>query len=86
MNYQASSVRGVRKGPTEQNGTMNMMGNVWEWTEQQVRRGGAYTSGSGHLRSKTEFPDDPEKANKPYGFRIIKITELHVVGGKRGGL
>ncbi len=66
----------VSSGTEEQNGTFNMMGNVWEWMEDS----------SGLLRGGGYFTDDPSSSNRSLtysqssefmdtGFRVAAIPE-----------
>ena len=70
-------------GGEEQNGTYDMMGNVWEWcesaydgtlnnmSENRVVRGGAYSSYDGYsLRSSYRIYSNPTNENNNIGFRV----------------
>jgi len=67
----------VGTGVAEQNGTRDMMGNVWEWMEDSggVLRGGSYFYSGGHLNSSFRGSDDPENEYSDFGFRIVAIPE-----------
>ncbi|QBG47593.1 hypothetical protein EGM51_09365 [Verrucomicrobia bacterium S94] len=84
-NYGSSSPWSVGKGAEEQNGTFNMMGNVYEWTEtfeesggntHAVRLGGRYSSSEEYLRSSNTSITYPEADTENYiGFRVVAIPE-----------
>ena len=64
-------------GGVEQNGTVNMMGNVWEWMETSsgVIRGGSYGDIEYYLRSSFRFGNDPSSEDNSLGFRVVAIPE-----------
>jgi len=80
-------------GTQEQNGTFDMMGNVWEWTEtadgsDRVILGGSYLSLSGYwsngyyyrdLASSRRNFDAPYSENYSYGFRVASVGEPTVI-------
>ena len=73
----------VGTGTQEQNGTFDMMGNLWEWNETifdglfRSTRGGAYHHGPGAIvvssSYRTSFDQRDESAL--VGFRIAEIPE-----------
>ncbi len=80
-------------GTQEQNGTFDMMGNVWEWNEtgdvsDRVILGGSYLSipcyesGGQEYRdlasSRRNF-DDPYSENYSYGFRVASVAGPTVI-------
>lgn len=76
--YSTNSFWLVGSGSVEQNGTYDMAGNAWEWMETwsgdlAIRRGGAYNSGDGHLKSINSFMNDPTTENNTYGFRVVQV-------------
>jgi len=67
----------VDKGTEEQNGTFNMMGNVWEWVEDTggVLRGGRFSTDSSSLYASYRLIDFPAtNATHDFGFRIVAIS------------
>ena len=66
----------VGYGGVEQNGTYNMMGNVWEWMEDSsgVARGGSFFNSSS-MRSSGRGTDDPATEDIGIGFRVVAIPE-----------
>lgn len=74
----------IDSGTQEQNGTFNMMGNVWEWNETLIDsyrgvRGGSYASSTGinGLYSSNRSADIPSNEGSigDMGFRIAEIPE-----------
>lgn len=73
----------VGTGTLEQNGTKDMMGNVWEWNETLLSgsyrgiRGGSYYYGFDDdvLASSNRGYDQPYVEISQYGFRIASIPE-----------
>ena len=71
---------GVGNGTKEQNGTFDMMGNVWEWNETKLVsgrgiRGGSYLNGFGTLRSSSRSYEDPNNGYYCIGFRVASVPE-----------
>jgi formylglycine-generating enzyme required for sulfatase activity len=67
-------------GGIEQNGTYDMMGNVWEWMESSgVIRGGGCFSLERDLRSSRRYYEDPGYPSTPYGFRVVMVPEPSTV-------
>lgn len=74
----------VGNGMQEQNGTYDMMGNAWEWSETQwqdgfinrIIRGGSFTSND-HALSKSGplYDFDPQEGRYEIGFRVASIPE-----------
>ncbi len=68
-------------GAVEQNGTYDMMGNAWEWTEttttnsQWVFRGGSAFAPEKYLDSETYRPSHISEEAVHVGFRIAAIPE-----------
>ena len=73
----------VGSGTMEQNGTYDMMGNVFQWTESdesrfnipqcRILRGECYFGGDGN--SGSAAGDYPSKEADCYGFRVASVPE-----------
>lgn len=79
--YIPTVARSAYVGAEEQNGTLNMMGNIREWVEWPLSgwvraRGGYYGDGPSGLQSTSYSTEvSPTAANKDYGFRVAVIPE-----------
>jgi len=64
-------------GGAEQNGTYDMMGNVWEWMEASrgVLRGGSFNYLESTLRSSYRGLINPTDEYDFFGFRVVAIPE-----------
>lgn len=80
--YNTNSVWAVGSGSVEQNGTYDMMGNVWEWSEQAATTntyrvlGGSYQLATNYMysaSSSTLLASDDTKYQ--FGFRVVAIPE-----------
>jgi formylglycine-generating enzyme required for sulfatase activity len=78
-----SSPWNVGSGILEQNGTYDMMGNVWEWNESEstvfsgsyLRRSGCYDGRYNYMKSNGMSITFPENEDNDMGFRIASIPE-----------
>ena len=63
-------------GGEEQNGTVDMMGNVWEWMEDSagVVRGGSCGSSESSLRSSSRYDYGPSAQTFDVGFRPVEVV------------
>lgn len=80
----------VGTGTEEQNGTFDMMGNVWEWNEtaalnrpapSYVAIGGSFLEGdyaivSSHASLRIQYDVNPDYQVNHLGFRVAYINEL----------
>jgi hypothetical protein len=86
--YSTNTVWGVAAGLAEQNGTLNMMGNVWEWSESALDgthnnvgsesiafRGGAWNLSSTLMSAAVRSGDIPGNTYNSVGLRIVAIPE-----------
>ncbi len=63
-------------GGVEQNGTYDMMGNVWERMEASgVIRGGSFSYFESNLRSSIRSSVAPSLEHSSMGFRVVAIPE-----------
>ena len=72
----------VGTGTMEQNGTYDMMGNVFEWMEDSggVKRGGSYYPSQYYLRSSNRYSYSPAHEYFDLGFRVVAIPEPATAG------
>jgi len=49
-----------------------MLGNVWEWTEDRVLRGGSWVSDPRNARSANRIRDASDDRDDYYGFRVAR--------------
>ncbi|AQQ09838.1 aerobic sulfatase maturase family protein [Sedimentisphaera cyanobacteriorum] len=72
---------GVGNGTQEQNGTYDMMGNVWEWNEALISgpsrgiRGGSYYVSDFDLSSSIRGSGYPNNESISVGFRVASVPE-----------
>ena len=73
----------VGTGIIEQNGTFDMMGNVWEWNEEIISvtywgvRGGSFTDADYDLKSSTRDNGEPPWSEQSLvGFRVAAVTPV----------
>jgi len=82
----------ITNGTVEQNGTFDMMGNVWEWNEALISgsyrgiRGGSYGSYDNDLASSRRGIGYPFGGRDFIGFRVASVPEpcslaLLLIGG-----
>jgi formylglycine-generating enzyme len=69
----------ITNGTQEQNGTFNMMGNVWEWNEALITyrgiRGGSYGNNDYNLSSPDREYYPPDNEINTVGFRVASVPE-----------
>jgi hypothetical protein len=86
---------GTTNGSLEQNGTKDMMGNVWEWNEAipyisgnsayRGLRGGSFY-GSNNLQSSGRSGANPRGEYGNLGFRVSEVPEPSSIIALLGGL
>ena len=77
VNSSPNYARDTALGSDEQNGTVNMMGNLWEWMEDSggVLRGGTCFGTENYLRSSYRLPDyHPAFEGLSMGFRVVAVV------------
>jgi sulfatase modifying factor 1 len=82
---------GSANGALEQNGTKDMMGNVWEWNETvygpyRVLRGGSFDGGYGTLQASYRNYYNPTSESSTVGFRVSEVPEPSSLIALLGGL
>jgi formylglycine-generating enzyme required for sulfatase activity len=71
----------ITNGTQEQNGTFDMMGNVWEWNETLISgsnrgiRGGSYGGNVDSLSSSVRDDISPYYEGDNVGFRVASVPE-----------
>jgi formylglycine-generating enzyme required for sulfatase activity len=80
-NSSPNFTRGAILGTIEQNGTVNMMGNVVEWMEDSsgISRGGScYHGASGLISSYRYVGNSPSEENSTLGFRPVVVISTFI--------
>lgn len=83
QSYPYSGPLNISSGTEEQNGTFDMMGNVWEWNETMIDgsgrgvRGGSYSSGYVNQLSSSyrDYYHNLVAENVGIGFRVASVPE-----------
>ena len=70
----------MNNGTQEQNGTFDMMGNVWEWNEALIDpfrglRGGSFYGSYDNLASSVQGYNNPYDERGNVGFRVASVPE-----------
>ena len=87
VNYSGSTAAWVvGTGTEEQNGTDDMMGNVWEWMENSagVIRGGCNDVTEASLRSSARIGYSPSNEDRVVGFRVVGVVPEPATAGLLG--
>jgi len=85
-NYSGSTAWVVGTGTEEQNGTDDMMGNVWEWMEDSagVVRGGGFGDSVAYLDSSNRVDYNPSSEIHFVGFRPVEVVPEPATAGLLG--
>ncbi len=85
-NSSPNYTRDVMAGSSEQNTTVNMMGNVWEWMEDSagVVRGGGFIEADDYLRSTYRLDYNPSSEGGGAGFRPVEVVPEPATAGLLG--
>ncbi len=87
VNSDPNLTRDIADGSSEQNSTVNMMGNVGEWMENSagVVRGGYYIFTTEYnLRSSYRFGVAPSNGRESVGFRPVEVIPEPATAGLLG--
>lgn len=90
-NNVVGSTWAVGTGAEEQNGSFDMMGNVFEWMENSEIRSGSYNLNETYLRSSYRLIGSSTAEVFDLGFRVVAVPEpatalLLAIGGGIFGL
>ena len=83
VNSSPNYTRDVADGSSEENSTVNMNGNVFEWMEDSagVIRGGSYDVYELYLRSSSRYAYAPSSEADSVGFRLVGVVPEPATAG-----